>query len=88
MCTARRVPVHVPHALTPWVIHLSVCANVCKAVSKELPKDLLSMLLRNLSIHLSIMYPAFMPAAYLLLCEFAFNVQQNAASVLSVFCQP
>ena len=38
------------------------------------------MLLRNLE--------ATAPAAYLLLCEFALNVQQNVASVLSVFCQP
>ncbi len=64
---------------------------MCKysqAVSKELLKDLLSMLLRNQSIYLSVIYPSIMPAAYLLLCELPLDIQQNAASVLSVFCQP
>ena len=61
-----------------------VCmCKCCKAVSKD---NLLSML-RNPSIYLSIIYPSIMPASYLLLCEVALNVQQNIASVLSVFCQ-
>ncbi len=57
-----------------------VCmCKCCKAVSKEIHKGLLSMLLRNLE--------ATAPAAYLLLCELPLNIQQNVASVLSVFCQ-
>ena len=38
MCTARRVPVHVPHALTPWVIQLSVCAIAAKQSAKSSPR--------------------------------------------------
>lgn len=36
MCTARKVPVHVSQALTPWVIHLSVCANAARQSAKTI----------------------------------------------------
>ena len=67
-------------ASTDSMTHTSVCmCKCCKAVNKQLHQGLSSMLLRHLE--------ATGPAAYLLLCEFALNVRQNAASVLSVFCQ-
>ncbi len=68
---------------------IHVCVRKCrKAVSQELPKDLLSMMPRNPSIYQSIIYPSTVPAAYLLLCKLPLDIQQNAASVLSVFRQP